>query len=157
MKKLFVLVLVLTLLSVMATPAFAAGGPPGGNGNGSGGSGGNGSGGDGNGSEAGEINRIRKMPFALAGTIASLDPATRTVTVAVVSGNTLVKPYLGQNLVLQTTDLTRFLLRNPDGVATPIAYKDLAIGQNVSAIGQPVDNVWTASRITVGAELTNQP
>ncbi len=141
MKKLFVLTLVLALLAVTAVPAFAAGNPPAGNGNG----GGSGSGKGGN------------APFALAGTIASLDPATGAVTVTVACGNQLVKPYIGQNLVIQTTSTTRFLLSNPDGVATPITFADLVAGQAVSVNGQVKNNVWTASRITVGASLTCLP
>jgi hypothetical protein len=125
-------------------PALAAGGPPNGNSTyGKGGGGGAGKGGN--------------MPFALAGVISALDPATHTVTVTVACGNTLVKPYISQNLSLHLTDVTRFLLRNPDGVATPISFADLAVGQSVSANGQIVNNFWTASRITVGAELTCLP
>jgi hypothetical protein len=141
MKKLIVLTLVLSLLAITIVPAFAAASTParikrgGGAGTGKGGN----------------------APFALAGTIASLDPVARTVTVTVVSGNKLVKPYIGQNLTLQTSDATRFLLRNPDSTATLITFADLAVGQKVSANGQLANNVWTVSRITVGAELTCLP
>ena len=147
MKRLFVLVLVLTLLAAVATPAYAAGGP---SGKGGGGKGGGGGGGDG-------IGKGGKMPFALVGTITSLNSATHAVTVAVVSGNTLVNPYIGQNLTIQTVATTRFLLRNPDGIATPITYEDLAVGQNVSVNGLLAIDVWTASRVTVGADLACQP
>jgi len=141
MKKFFVLTLVLALLAVTVIPALAAGGAPAGNGRGGGG--GTGKGGN--------------APFALAGTIASLDPAARTVTVTVACGNKLVKLFIGQNLTIQTTDATRFLLRNPDSTATPITFADLAVGQKVSVYGQLANNVWTASRITVGADLTCLP
>jgi len=40
----------------------------------------------------------------------------------------LVKPFIGENLTLQTTDATRFLLRNPGAAATPITFADLAVG-----------------------------
>jgi len=141
MKKIVVLTLVFALLAVTAVPALAAGGTQSRNGRG----GGN------------EYGKGGKMPFALAGTIASIDPAARTVTVTVVCGNKLVKPYIGQDLILQTTAATRFLLRNPDGNATTMTFEDLAIGQKVSSNGRLTDQVWTASRITVGADLNCLP
>ena len=141
MKKIVVLTLVFALLAITAVPALAAGGIQSRNGRG----GGN------------EYGTGGKMPFALAGTIASIDPAARTVTVTVACGNKLVKPYIGQDLTLQTTAATRFLLRNPDGTATPITFEDLAVGQNVSSNGKLANNVWTANRITVGADLNCLP
>ena len=141
MKKLIILTLVLVLLAVSVVPAYAASRTRDQNG-------------------AGNKIQVKphgKMPFALAGTIASIDPLARTVTVTVACGNKVVKPYIGQDLILQTTAATRFLLRNPDGKATPITFEDLAVGQNVSANGKLADNVWTASRITVGASLICLP
>ena len=138
MKKFTTLMLVLILLAVTVTPALAAGNPPPGKGGGGSGKGG-------------------KAPFALAGTIASLDPAAGTITVTVVCGNKLTRPYIGQSLTIQTNAATRFLLRNADGVATPITFADLVVGQKVSINGQFGNNVWTASRVTVGADLTCQP
>jgi len=141
MKKFIVLALVLVLLAVSVVPAYAANGTRArtgqiaGNGFGKGG----------------------KMPYALAGTIASIDPVARTVTVTVACGNKVVKPHIGQDLAIQTTDATRFLLRNPDGTATPITFEDLAVGQNVSSNGKLANNVWTANRITVGADLNCLP
>jgi Domain of unknown function (DUF5666) len=141
MKKLFALALVLMLLAIAVAPALAAGGPRAGN----------------DSSGRGFAAKGGNAPFALAGTIASLDPATRTVTMTVVCGNKLIKPYIGQTLTIQTTDATRFLLRNPGGTATSITFTELAVGQKVSANGQLANNVWTAGRITVGAELTCLP
>ena len=141
MKKLFVLTLVLALVAATVVPALAAGSPPARNGCGS----------------EGYAGKGGSMPFALAGTIASLDPVARTVTVTIACGNLLVKPLIGQDLTLQTTDATRFLLRNPGGTATPITFADLAVGQKVSANGRLANNVWTAGRITVGAKLTCLP
>ncbi len=137
MKRLSVILLVLTLLVMSTVPAIAAGKPSTVSGRGAA----YGSGVSGN------------PPFALAGTIAGLDAQAKTVTVTVACGNTLVKPYIGQNVVIQTNDATRFLLRNPGGHATPITFNDLAIGQKVSVNGQYTNNVWTAGRITVGADL----
>jgi hypothetical protein len=143
MKKLLVLTIVMALLAATAVPAFAAGGPPPGNGNGNGG--------------GGDTGKTSRRQFALVGTITELDPEALTVTVLVASGNKLVKPYIGQELTLQTIEVTRFLLRNPDGVATPISFDDLAVGQAISANGQLVSNVWTTERITVGADLSCLP
>lgn len=137
MKKVFIFTLVVVMLAISVTPALAA-----------------------NGTSHRFEHRSEmgnQQPYSLAGTIASLNPATYTVTVAVVCGNKLVKPFIGQNLVLKTTGETRFLLRNPDGTATPIAFEDLAVGQKLSSSGQLVDSVWTAKRITIGASLTCLP
>ena len=141
MKKIVVLALVLALLAISAVPALASGRAHSKNGQ----------------IARNEYGKAGKMPFALAGTIASIDPVARTVTVTVACGNKLVKPYIGQDLTLQTTIATRFLLRNPDGYATPITFEDLAVGQNVSSNGNLADNVWIATRITVGAELNCLP
>jgi hypothetical protein len=137
MKKISVLLLVLTLLVVSAVPALAAGGPP-----------------TDSGRRAGfGIGQPGTPPFALAGTIAGLDNDAKTVTVTVSCGNQLVKPYIGQNLVIQTSDTTRFLLRNPGSYATKVTFEDLAIGQKISMNGQFATNEWTAWRITIGADL----
>ncbi len=141
MKKLSVLLLVLTLLVVSTVPAFAAGGPPPGMGSG----------------VVSGVGKGGNPPFALAGTIASLDAQAKTITVTVACGNTVVKPYVGQNLVIQTNEATRILLRNPGGYATPITFSDLAIGQKVSVNGKYASDVWTAGRITVGTGLNCLP
>jgi len=134
MKKLFILTLVLVLLASMAIPAFAAG--PG---------------------RAGGRGKGGKAPFALSGVIAGIDPTAGTVTVTVACGNKLAKPYLDQPLNLQTTSTTRFLLRNLDSKATKITLNHLEVGQKVSVQGRVANNVWTATRLTVGAELTCLP
>ncbi len=138
MKKLFVLTIVLALVALTVVPALAAGSPP---------------------EAKGCVNGfcLQKAPFALVGTIANLDPDTRTVTVTVVCGNLLVKPFIGENLTLQTTDATRFLQRVPGSTAIPITFEDLAVGQKVSSYGVLVNGIWTAGRITVGAKLNCLP
>ena len=106
MKKLFVLMLVVALLAVMVTPALAGGpsgnGGQGGNGNG----GGNGGGGvnvNGNGTGTGTSSgKGGKMPNVLIGTIISIDPVNRTVTVNVLSANIAAKDYVGQTILLIT-------------------------------------------------------
>ena len=141
MKKYFVMTLVLTLLFATVVPAFAAGGPQARYGNATSG---------------GSLKDV-KPPFALAGTIFNIDKGAKSVTVTVACGNTIVKPYLGQSLLIQTNDATRFLLRNPGGNATPFTFEDLTVGQKVSVNGQFANNVWMAGRITVGAELNCLP
>ena len=110
MKKLFVLVLVLALLAGMTAPALAAGGT-----NGNGGRGGNGNGGGGNGGSGSDVNgsgtgtssgKGGKMPNVLIGTITSLDPVTRTVTVDVLSANIAAKDYIGQTITFMTSEST---------------------------------------------------
>lgn len=168
MKKLTVLTLVVIMLALSVVPALAAGGPPVNHGTASGNCTGNqvnvGTGdqnrfGVGNqvgyGSSAQTSFGVR-TPFALSGTISALDPAVKTVTVTVSCGNRLASPVTGQEVTLQTSDSTRFLLRNADGTVTPITFDDLALGQNISSHGTLVNNVWTATRVTSGALLICQ-
>ena len=92
-------------------------------------------------------------PFALVGKITAIDPAARSVTVQVVSGNALVKGSIGQSVTIKTTNTTLF--RYTDGsVTTNIKFEDLKVGNAVSAGGSLSGGTWTASRITVGAKLT---
>ena len=161
MKKLFVLVLVLVLLVGMTVPALAAGGTngnggQGGNGNGGGGNGGGGVTGNGSGTGT-SSGKSGKMPNVLIGTITSLDPVTRTVTVNVLSANTAAKDYIGQTISFMTSDSTCFVLRSADGIGTPITFEQLAVGQNVSVAGMLSDTGWTATRITVDPELLCLP
>ena len=85
--------------------------------------------------------------FALSGKITSIGDGS--VTVQVLAGNVLVKPYLTKDVTVVVTTSTRFLLK--DG--TVIAFADLKVGDAVSVNGTVVNQVWTASRITVGAKL----
>jgi len=145
MKKLIIVSLVMIMLAVSVVPAFAAGGPPADRGKANGNS---------NGSQVGFGVRA---PYALSGVISGLDSTNQAVTVTVACGNWLVKTYIGQDVTLLSTDNTRFLLRNPDGTATPIAFEDLEVGQNVSSHGTFSDGTWTATRVTVGATLSCLP
>jgi hypothetical protein len=122
-KKLTVITLVIFMLAVAAVPAFAAGGLPADRGAS-----------NNNGNDNPSRFGLRN-PYALLGTIADIDSTARAVTVTVVCGNRLVKPYFGQDVPLQTTDNTHFLLRNPDGTVTLIKFKDLSVGRNVSSHG----------------------
>jgi len=143
MKKLITSIIILVLLTITVVPALASGG------------------------QAAVSNQYRnriqeggqrgKGTFSLVGTITSLDPTNYSVTVLVACGSKLVKPFIGQYLTIQTNEATRFLLRNLGKPATPITYGELEIGQNISINGKVVDNLWTANRITVGAELECTP
>lgn len=132
MKKIAWLCVIVGLLAVTAMPTLAAGGPP----------------------PGGKSSKGARAPFALAGTITEISGTG--VTVQVVSGNRLVKDYIGQSLPLQTTSKTRYLLKTPSGTV-PITFADLEVGQDISVNGTLADNVWTANRITVGASLVHQP
>jgi len=127
MKKSLVVLMVVALLAVSAVPAFAARGvspqPPAFN---------------------------KGGQFTLAGTITTIDSSV--VTVKVVSGNPIARPYVGQTVALQTTAATRFLLTTPTGTVV-ITLADLQVGQNVSAQGKLANGLWTADRITAGAKI----
>jgi hypothetical protein len=141
MKKLIVVSLVVIMLAVSVAPAFAAGRSPADRGTAAG---------------SGNIDKASFgvcNPYALSGTISSIDETNRTVTVAIACGNSLVQPYLGQNVTLQTTANTRFLVRNADVTVTPITFEDLVEGQNVSSHGTLLNSTWTATRVTMGAQL----
>jgi hypothetical protein len=96
--------------------------------------------------------------FSLVANISAIDPVSGAVTVTVIKGNTLVKSYVGQNLVMTTTAKTRYLYKSSaTAVAVAITFADLKVGDVVSANGTLANGVWTASRITVGASLTCLP
>jgi hypothetical protein len=147
MKKIIVLLMVLILAFAVVIPVSAGGGNGGGNGGGGNGSGGStGSGGD----------QVRQGPpgtFAITGTIASI--GTNTVTIDVVRGNKLAQPYFGIRIPVTVTSRTRYVLR--DSTTTNITITDLKVGQPVSVNGTVANNIWTASRITVGASLSCLP
>jgi hypothetical protein len=163
MKKLFVFVLVLALSAIVITPAFAAGpdgnGGQGGNGNGGGNGGGNVTGnGTGTGTGTGtRSGKGGKMPNVLNGTITSIDPVNRTVTVNVLSANIAAKDYVGQTITFVTTTSTSFVLRNSDGTTSPITFEALTVGLNVGVAGVLSDTGWTATRVTVNPELLCVP
>ena len=161
MKKLTILSIVVIMLALSVIPAFAAGGPPANRGTASGDCTG-----DqvrlGTGNQVGrgtgkQISNGARTPYALSGTITTIDPAAKTVTVTVVCGNRLVKPYIGTDVTLQTKDTTRFLLRDENGTVTPITFAELTVGLNVSSQANLVNEIWTATRVTAGALLNCLP
>jgi hypothetical protein len=161
MKKLGILITVVTLLVISAVPAFAAGGPPADRGTGCGNCTGDQIGmGSNYQASMGNLNQTGfgvRLPYALSGTIIALDPTATTITVEVYSGNRLMKDYLDTAVTLETMSITRFLLRNDDGSATPISFEELEVGQTVSSHGTLVDGVFTATRVTMGAVLDCLP
>jgi hypothetical protein len=161
MKRLSVILIVVTLLALSVVPAFAAGGPPADRGTGSDSC---------TGSQVRAASQLQvnfgsgqqmgfgtRTPYALSGTISAIDPIAQTITVDVACGNWMVQPYISNAVTLQTSAATRFLLRDQDGTVTQIAFADLVVGQTVSSHGTLVDGVFTASRATMGALLTCLP
>ncbi len=127
MKRCVILLLVVVLVAGIAVPALAAGNRP-----------------------------PKRMPFNLVGLVSAVDTTAATVTVEVVRGNRVVKPFIGKTVTVQVTAATR-LLRRAEPQAVPITLADLKAGDAVSVHGVLSNDVWTARRITVGAELVGQP
>ena len=128
MKKWLVIMFVLALIAMSAVPALAKGGVAG--------------------NTAG-----RALPeetgnnlYALSGSITAIDPVARTVTVWVKTGNTLVKPYEGTEIVLQTTEFTAYEVSHSPAV---ISFENLRVGLQISSFGHLIDGIWYADRITV--------
>ena len=96
--------------------------------------------------------------FTLVATISGIDPVSGAVSVSVLTGNVLVKPHIGQTLVMTTTAQTRYLYKS-SATAVPVAitFADLKVGSAVSVNGTVANGVWTAARITVGAKLSCLP
>ena len=84
--------------------------------------------------------------FALTGTITAL--GTDSITVLVRNGNRLIKPYIGQELVVQVTESTRYRQWTPGG-CVPITFEDLEVGDTTSIQGTVSEEVFTAVRVTV--------
>lgn len=92
--------------------------------------------------------------FTLTGRITAIGDST--VTIQVLAGNKIVKPFVGKELTVTVTSATR-LLEIVDDIAVPITFNDLEVGDPVSVHGKFANDVWTASRITVGAKLVHFP
>ena len=143
MKKIVILFVVLVMVFAFTIPASAGGYGPGG---------GNGSGGTGSGSGQGQ--QGTRGTFAITGKVAEI--GTNTVTIDVSHGNKLVHPYLGTQVTVTVTSQTRYL--NKEGTTTTtIGFVDLKVVQPVSVNGTVANNIWSVSRITVGASLSCLP
>ncbi len=124
MKRWMGLLLAVVLVAASAAPALAAGNKP-----------------------------PKRMPFNLVGRITAVDAGAARVTVEVLRGNQVVRPYVGKTVTLQTDAATRFLKKTETGTV-PITLADLQVGDAVSVQGRLAGEVWTAYRITVGATLS---
>jgi len=158
MKKIIVLLLVLVLTFAMVVPASAGGNGPGA-GNGNGYAGGNGTGtGAGTGTGTGNGSTSEQQGpssiFAITGTIAAI--GTDSVTITLIRGNKLVQSYIDLPVTVTVNLQTRYLYRT-DTATTIIKFVDLKQGQPVSVNGTVANDIWTASRITVGAKLSCLP
>jgi hypothetical protein len=143
MKKIVILFVVLVMVFAFTIPASAGGNGPGG---------GNGSGGTDTG--GGQRQHGTRGPFAMTGTIAAI--GTKTVAIEVIRGNKLVQPSLGTQVTVTVTSRTRYLYKD-NTTTTTIGFAGLQVGQQVSVNGTLANNVWTVSRITVGALLSCLP
>jgi len=132
-KKWMLLILVVLAMTIASTPALAAG----------------------SGSQNRQENQHRyelgpqpnnRYAFALTGTVTAI--GTDSITVLVHNGNRLVKPYIGQELVVQVTDTTRFRQWTPEG-CIPIAFEDVEVGDTTSIQGTVSEEVFIAARVTV--------
>ena len=149
MKKWIVMFVVVILTFAIVIPAFAKSNGPFG-----GGSGGGNNFGIGTGSVNGFAQRGSRGIVTMVGTIAAI--GTNAVTIDVYSGNKLVHPYLGTQVIVTVNPQTRYLLQ--DGVTTTIiSFAALMVGQPVSVNGTLTNTIWAASRITVGASLSCLP
>ena len=136
MKKIGILFLALVMVFAFTLPAAAAGFGPGG----------------GMGSNTGVGPQGSRGALVIVGTITDL--GTNSVTIDVVRGSRLGQSYLGTNVTATVTPQTLFFYRDGTTI-TVIKFADLQVGQQVSAMGTVTNNVWTISRITVGALLLN--
>jgi hypothetical protein len=132
-KKWMLLILVVLAMTIAATPALAAG--------------------PGSQNRQGNQHRYELGPqpndryaFALTGTITAI--GADSITVLVHNGNRLVKPYIGQELVVQVTDNTRYRQWTPEG-CIPIAFEDVEVGDTTSIQGTVSEGVFIAARVTV--------
>jgi len=138
MKKIVILFVVLVMVFAFTIPASAGGYGPGG----------------GTGSGSGQGQQGTRGTFAITGKVAEI--GTNTVTIDVSHGNKLVHPYLGTQVTVTVTSQTRYL--NKEGTTTTtIGFVDLKVVQPVSVNGTVANNIWSVSRITVGASLSCLP
>jgi len=77
-------------------------------------------------------------PFQVKATITALDPATGEIKVKVNRAMVAMKPYIGEEVAIQTTTETVFKTC-VDGVVTELTFADLKVDQRV-VIGGTVDN-----------------
>jgi len=84
--------------------------------------------------------------FSLVGKITAI--GDNTVTVKVWRGNIFARFYRGEELTIHVNENTDYFYKLGTALQ-PIQFADLAVGQRVQVNGRFVNDVWTASRITV--------
>ncbi|MGQ9586249.1 MAG: DUF5666 domain-containing protein [Anaerolineae bacterium] len=95
----------------------------------------------------------RPKPFLLYGIIRELpgtnvDGALHAILVHVLRGNAIVKPYIGQKILILTNADTKFFRQTDDGLVE-IKYEDLVVGDEVMINGHVQGNMWWAHRVVV--------
>ena len=90
--------------------------------------------------------------FQLIGKITAFDTEANTVTVLVLRGNKLVKPFIGTEVTITVDTSTVFHFKKGTN-ATLTDLSGLVIGNPVSINGKIVDDVWTARLINMTASL----
>ncbi|MFH2040175.1 MAG: DUF5666 domain-containing protein [Chloroflexota bacterium] len=147
MKKSSVLILVIVIAFALVIPVAAKGPGTGGNGPGVP------FGGQGTMAAYTQAQQGPRQIFAMVGTIESIDPVLKTLTIKVIKGNKLVQASKGKSVTVITDNLTRYLRKTGTAVI-PISFDDLREGDRVSVNGVYLNSTWKANRITVGAFLT---
>jgi len=124
MKKIILVLVVLTLAFVLVIPAAAGGNGPGGPQGGPQGT-------PQATPQGTAIALQQKSPrgtFTITGTISAIDTVKQTVTITVSRGNKLIQPYLGTDVTVVTNAKTRFMYKSSTtAAATLIAFTDLLI------------------------------
>ena len=129
-KRLVIVALVVAVLALTAMPAAA--------------------GGDKN------HNRWLGLVFGLVGEVTAVDLEAETITVKVLTGSQLVKPFIDAELTLATNEDTKFMLY-VDQACEQAALEDVYVGALVSANGTvivaPEGKTYLAVRVTIDAPL----
>jgi hypothetical protein len=97
-------------------------------------------------SESG-VNGGSPQHFSVLGTITAIDGDT--ITLYVLEGSRLVRPYIGQALTVQMTPATLYYEWTPDGLV-PITFGDVGVGDMTNVHGTVAeDGDFTAGRVTL--------
>lgn len=179
MKKVLVIGFVLILLVASAAPAMAGNGQSNGQGHGQN----NGNGGQdkhlernqdrtrdrlqhserdrGSSGHADKQSNRMRTPFYLQGVISAIDGTAKTITVSVVHGNSRVKQFIGTDLIVATTETTKFYQINQNGDAHEdrelISFEQLQVGQKVAIHGDLIESIFTARLVTVYIPKAEEP
>ena len=89
--------------------------------------------------------------FMLEGDITALDAGSGTITVLVNSGNRPAHPFIGQEVLVSTTDDTLFYKKNGD-LLDAISFDDLVVGENVRVNGLVLEGTFTAETVVAAGD-----